>query len=178
MGIKREITTIKPAKKQRKQQEKQRAKMGRPTKFDPSSLENVTRMCLLGYTDQQLAKYFDVSVDTIELWKKNRHDFLTAVQEGRENADSHVVKCLLKRALGYEFEEVRTNDLTQEVVTTTKHIAPDVRAAMWWLQNRQPDKWRNTSYVEHSVDEKLSSLMMRAGDRPLLPTQGDVIDVE
>jgi hypothetical protein len=37
-----------------------------------------------------------------------------------------------------------------EVVKTTvrKHVSPDVTACIFWLRNRQPDKWRDRKQRE------------------------------
>jgi len=36
------------------------------------------------------------------------------------------------------------------VVPTTKHYPPDATSAIFWLKNRQRDKWRDKQDVVHS----------------------------
>ncbi|MCI5778287.1 MAG: hypothetical protein MR051_00460 [Lentisphaeria bacterium] len=43
--------------------------------------------------------------------------------------DDQVEDALLRRAVGYEDE-------------SGKSVPPDVRAAMYWLENRRPDRWK------------------------------------
>lgn len=53
---------------------------------------------------------------------------------------------LLKKALGYDYEETRTefSDKTGEkTVTTSHHVSPDVRALTFWLKNRCPNRWQD-----------------------------------
>lgn len=58
----------------------------------------------------------------------------------REATDFAVEDALLKRALGYKTEETRESDKNGgESVTTTKEVAPDVRAALEWLKCRSAD---------------------------------------
>ncbi len=64
-----------------------------------------------------------------------------------------VERALLRRALGFQQQELFTEELydkaTGEVLETakrrvvTKEILPDVRALLFWLKNRRPDRWRD-----------------------------------
>ena len=62
--------------------------VGRPTEYDPSKNEMVTKFCMLGATDQELADFLEVSVATIYVWKVNHKDFLEAIKAGKEEADA------------------------------------------------------------------------------------------
>lgn len=74
--------------------------------------------------------------------------------ESSNDSDLKVEKALLKRALGYSRREIYREEIvdrktglpTGEVRkrTVLKHIPPDVRAAMLWLQNRRPDRWKSS----------------------------------
>lgn len=61
----------------------------------------------------------------------------------RAATDFRVEDALLKRALGYKTEEIRKSGKNgEDRVTTTKEVAPDVRAALEWLKCRSAD-WRS-----------------------------------
>ena len=63
----------------------------------------------------------------------------------KEVADARVESALYKRAIGYEYTETSKEvgpDGTK-TKTTTKQVAPDVTAQIYWLNNRRPDRWRN-----------------------------------
>lgn len=53
---------------------------------------------------------------------------------------------MLRRALGYEMEEVR-QEIDEaghkKMVKLTKTVLPDVTAQIFWLKNRRPDLWRD-----------------------------------
>ena len=53
---------------------------GRPTLFKEEYLEQAYKLCLLGATDADLADFFGVDEDTINLWKRTHKDFYP--QEG------------------------------------------------------------------------------------------------
>ena len=62
---------------------------------------------------------------------------------------------MLKRALGYEYEEIKmiaTESGGKRVEKTRKQVLPDVGAQIFWLKNRKPKEWRDKQEVEHSGD--------------------------
>ncbi|CAI3601335.1 hypothetical protein CNEO2_2630002 [Clostridium neonatale] len=69
--------------------------------------------------------------------------------------DIQVENALLKRALGYKYDEVtkELNEDTGELEVTkvvTKEVQPDTTAQIFWLKNRKPEDWRDRKEVEHS----------------------------
>ncbi|MDU9695158.1 helix-turn-helix domain-containing protein [Priestia aryabhattai] len=118
-----------------------------------------------GLTDEQIAHNVGVSRSTLNDWKKRYPDISDALKKGKEVVDLQVENALLKRALGYEYEEVtqesQWNEKTNkyELVITKlvkKRQAPDTTAQIFWLKNRRPDKWRDKQDVEHTGDMDLN----------------------
>lgn len=105
-----------------------------------------------GLTDEQIAQNMGISTSTLYEWKKKHNEFSESLKRGKEVVDIQVENALLKRALGYKYEEV-----TQEraidpktgksglVVTkiVTKEVQPDTTAQIYWLKNRKPEQWRD-----------------------------------
>ena len=56
-----------------------------------------------------------------------------------------VEAALLRRALGYEVTEERTEDSEKgmKTVAATKHVPGDISAMGLWLKNRCPERWRD-----------------------------------
>lgn len=131
--------------------------MARPTKYKKEYNEQAYELCLLGYTDKELAKYFEVNKDTIQKWKKKYKEFSDSVKAGKDAADGKVAKSLYKRALGYMYDETIKeveNGKLKVTKVVTKEQAPDAGAALNWLKNRQPEKWRDKQDLQISGDEK------------------------
>ena len=131
------------------------AKVGRPTKFDRKMLDQVEKLCMLGATDKELADFFEISEQTLNVWKQEHPEFRESLKRGKAEADANVASRLYQRALGYEHPEVHVSNYQGEVTLTplTKHYPPDTAAAIIWLKNRQPAKWRDK--VEHDVSGKV-----------------------
>ncbi|MHA2096941.1 MAG: helix-turn-helix domain-containing protein [Candidatus Hodarchaeales archaeon] len=127
--------------------------MARPTKYKKEYNEQAYELYLLGCTDKEVADFFEVSEVTINTWKKKHAGFLKSLRDGKLIADGKAAKGLHKRATGYNYTETTREDRNGElkiVKTVDKEQAPDAGAALSWLKNRQPDKWRDKKDVEHS----------------------------
>lgn len=132
---------------------------GRPTKYDPSYAELARNYCLLGATNPDLARMFDVSVTTIDNWLVEHPQFLGAVKEGREEADAKVARSLYERATGYKHPAVKifmpANSAEPVYAPYEEHYPPDTAAAFIWLKNRRATQWRDKQEVEHTASDDL-----------------------
>lgn len=130
-------------------------KDGRPTKYKEELNETVYKLCLLGLTDNELADFLEIDVSTLNRWKLEYPNFKESIKSGKEIADSKVVAKLYERAIGYEHDEdkIFNNNGEPLVVPTKKHYPPDPTAAIFWLKNRQPSKWRDKQEQEISVGQ-------------------------
>lgn len=129
---------------------------GAPTKYKKEYAELAYKFCLLGATDEELAMLLDVRKSTINNWKKTHKDFLDSLKKGKAVADANVADRLFQRALGFEHdsEEIKVVDGKVVRVGIRKIYAPDPTAAIFWLKNRQPGKWRDKQEVDHTTNGK------------------------
>ena len=99
-----------------------------------------------GLTDEQIAGNMGVSRSTLNSWKDRYPDILDALKKGKEIVDRQVENALLKRALGYEYEEIKEKyefgELSERTITK-KQVVPDTTAQIFWLKNRKPKDWRD-----------------------------------
>lgn len=114
-----------------------------------------------GCTDIQVAKELGVSEKTIYNWRNKYVTDLQAIYNAKRNVDQMVEAALLRSALGYSHPEEKIFCAFGEVtrVKTVKHYPPDVRAAQYWLNNRNPDRWKNRVTVDQG--EHLNRLAER-----------------
>ena len=123
---------------------------GRPSMYKEDYADQAYKLCLLGHTDEELAKFFKVSETTINNWKKEHKEFYLALKEGKEIADANVAASLYRRANGYSHPDVDIKVIDGQIVQTelTKYYPPDATSAIFWLKNRQPKKWRDKQVTE------------------------------
>ena len=109
-----------------------------------------------GLTDEQIAKNIGISRASLYEWKKKEVDIFDALKKGKEVIDFEVENALLKRALGYEYEEeiYENGILTKKV---KKQVAPDTTAQIFWLKNRKKEQWREKVEVV-KTDEDLQNI--------------------
>lgn len=129
--------------------------MARPTDYRQEYAEQARKLCLLGFTDKQLAVFFGVNESTINRWKDKYPEFCKSIKSGKVIADTQVVESLFNRATGIEVTEVEVRDDGKKKVkrVTKRLIPPDTTAQIFWLKNRQPELWRDKPTVENSVQE-------------------------
>ena len=110
-----------------------------------------------GLTDEQIAEKIGIHRDTLNEWKKKYPDISDTLKKGKEVVDLQVENALLKRALGYEYEEIskkyESGTLTEKKVTINQ-VIPDTTAQIFWLKNRRPDKWKDKQDVQVSGELK------------------------
>lgn len=102
----------------------------------------------LGLTDEQIASNLGIGVSTLYKYRGQHEELVEALKAGKEVVDLQVENALLKRALGYQYDEV-TIEGGQETKRVTKQMAPDVTAQIFWLKNRKPGDWRDKRDVKH-----------------------------
>lgn len=90
-----------------------------------------------------------ISRSTLKEWRKRFPAISAALKKGKQVADANVESALYRAACGYEYQETTvevTNGATgaERTVTrtVTRHMPPNATAAIYWLNNRRPDRWR------------------------------------
>lgn len=127
---------------------------GRPSRYKPEFAEQAKKLCKLGMIDKELAEFFGVSEQTLNAWKKAHPEFLESLKGGKALADAEVAAKLFHRATGYEHPDSDIKVINNKVVITpmVKHYPPDTTAAIFWLKNRQPKKWRDKPEADSDDD--------------------------
>lgn len=116
-----------------------------------------------GLTDEQIAHNIGINRQTLYGWKKKYDDINDALKRGKEVIDRQVENALLKRALGYQYDEVTkemVEDGTGRMAVTkivTKEVHPDTTAQIFWLKNRKPNEWRDKKETELSGGLELNN---------------------
>ena len=123
-----------------------------------------------GLTNEQIAHNMGISRKTLQEWIKKYGDIGDTLKRSKEVVDLQVENALLKRALGYRYDEI-TIENGIETKRVTKEVIPDTTAQIFWLKNRRPDKWRDKQDLQVSgaletEQSKLDDLIrqMRGGD--------------
>ncbi len=132
-------------------------------RLDESTAKTLCQLALFGHTNAEMAKVFGISEATLARRLREQHaeaettggqSVLTDLKKAREVADAEVVQSLFRRATGFRLGKM--------------YYPPDTTAAIFWLKNRQPDRWRDVQRTETQVELKKLPPMLNIvieGDR-------------
>lgn len=123
--------------------------------LDPDGLLLLEGWARDGLTDEQIAGNVGITATTLYEWKNRFPEISEALKKGKEVVDIQVENALLKRALGYDYQEQRIEKSEKDgtkIIQTIKHVPADTTAQIFWLKNRRPDKWRDKPEVPGDSD--------------------------
>jgi hypothetical protein len=103
----------------------QKAFPRRTCKFNERVASKIIELCEEGKTDEQIAAIIGVTPRTLWYWKTKNPDLKEDMRAAKLDADSLVEATLLQKALGWN------------------GLPPDTTSIIFWLKNRQPEKWRD-----------------------------------
>ena len=128
-------------------------KGGRPSKYKSEYAETAQKLCAMGgFTDLQLAKWFEVNVDTIYQWKLRHPEFAEALKVGKAETDDLIERATVAGISGY-YVTVDEMDRFGNVKQLRKWIPGNPHAGMKWLAARRPELYR-----ERKEDKRILSM--------------------
>ena len=131
--------------------------------LEPDNLILLESWARNGLTDEQIASNMGINVATLYTWKNKYDEISESLKRGKEVVDTLVENAMLKRALGYEYEEVSEKyekGIMTERKVTKKQVVPDTTAQIFWLKNRKASTWRDRAQVDSEKEfEKVDKLI-------------------
>ena len=141
--------------------------MGRPSKYDSEvkpHLDEIQKAVEAGATDKEIADAFGLSVSTIYDYKKKYPDFSRAFARGRKRIVFEIKGALLKKALGFEYEEEkrvgRKDKSGENIVLVEKYkryCVPSETAAAMLLRNYD-ENWRDNDKASAEIRRQEADL--------------------
>ena len=136
----------------------------RPSKWGAEIQKQIKFLAKKGFTDAEIGKAIGVATRTIGNWKEKHPEFFKQLKGWKDEADEKVERALYERATGFTCKEDKvfcSKDGEVTVVPTEKHYAPDPVSCIFWLKNRQPDKWREKH--ELGLDKETAKFIFNIG---------------
>ncbi len=144
------------------------------------------------FSKSEIANRMGISPSTLNEWCDKYEEIDEAIRTTKEIVDYQVENALLKAALGYKTKEIKVtvgkkviNGETVEMLkeTTVKEVAPNVNAAIVWLNNRKFDDWKRNrdKIVEIDPDDNQVTITINRGAKKAIEVlddeDGDEIEV-
>lgn len=137
--------------------------MARPSKYDTEIKPHLDEICKAveaGATIEEIAQAFGISASTIYKYKAEKKEFAEAFARGRAKVIFDIKAALLKKALGYEYQEKKQyikKDESGENVTyteiTTRHQSPSETAGAMLLRNYDKD-WLDKDAISTAMKQQ------------------------
>lgn len=128
------------------------SKPGPKERYRKEFCEMANRFALLGMTHKEMAECFEIRESTFYNWFNKYPEFKEAIKQGGREANSRVAASLYKRA-----------------------IEGDNTAAIFFLKNRERDKWADRIVNEHKQEKPFEMKITIEG--PKQQAEGALIDV-
>lgn len=113
-------------------------------------LPQILKLVSYGLTVDEIADCLGIGRTTFYRYREKYSWLEETFQRGALECSVKVVDSLYKRAVGYEIEEVETQEYENKkgeinirTRRSTKHFPPDVGAAIFWLKNRRKEDWKD-----------------------------------
>jgi hypothetical protein len=121
-------------------------------KYKSRMLPKIFKMASEGALDWQIAHALDVNIHTFSFWVKTKPEVVLTLEKARQPIIKIHEEALSKRALGFEYEEVKVEKrgIKECVTKTKKMMPPDVKALIFYLKNRDSKRWKDVQKV--SID--------------------------
>lgn len=111
-------------------------------------LSEIRDWCMKGKINEEMCVLLSISPDSWYTYMKEHNELNDTVTAGKFIIDNRVENAVLKTALGFEYEEIKTiieedrNGKKRTRIEKTKKYMPlNPTAQAFWLKNRKKDEW-------------------------------------
>jgi len=141
--------------------------VGRPSKYETEvkpHLKEIKNAVASGATVEEIADAFGIAASTLHKYKAEKKELKEAFARGRKIIVFEIKAALLKKALGFEYEEEkrvgRKDKSGENIVLVEKYkrySAPSETAAAMLLRNYD-DNWRDNDKASAEIRRQESDL--------------------
>ena len=126
-----------------------REKPKRSKRYAKAMCELAEKVAKLGATDKEIADVLDITVRQLYRFRNQHPEFAEALKVGKDVADERVERALFHRAIGFTVKREKLFNNGDHVIRAEyeEEVLPDVTASLAWLNNRQPDRWRQNRHL-------------------------------
>ena len=111
-------------------------------------LAEIRNWCMKGRTNEEMCELLGISPDSWYTYVKDHDELNIIVSAGKALVDNQVENAVLKLALGFEYEEIKTTieedhngKKRTRIEKTKKYMPPNPTAQAFWLKNRKKEEW-------------------------------------
>jgi hypothetical protein len=140
------------------------AKVGRPSDLDNKVVnDKIMEAARLGMRDVDIAEMIGITQRSLDRWKQRNKEFSLSLKLNKLQADREVENSMYMNALGHTkkvVEQVNSDEGVVELVKE-KYFPPHPTSGIFWLKNRQPEKWRDKVEIDQKSEH---TIILNTGD--------------
>jgi hypothetical protein len=114
-------------------------KRGRKSAFRPEYILIAKACARFGAIEDEIASELNIGPATLDRWKQKYPEFRCALKAGKDAFDDRVERSLYQLAIGWNGQP------------------PNTTAAIFWLKNRRPDRWRDVQQFDQAIGHYMIS---------------------
>jgi len=140
--------------------------MERPSKFEThvvSRFSEIREWCQEGLTNEQMCEKLGIHPASWYEYANKYPIFSELITWGKSVTNTRVENSLLKAAMGYEYQEIKTvveedknGKKRTRIEKVMRHMPPNPTAMVFWLKNRAPNEWNDRREI--IIDTKAAEL--------------------
>ena len=134
--------------------------MGRPSKYETHVkpyIKDIRKWVKAGATDEEIAKGLGVALSTLSSYKNQFSELSEAFARGRVNVVLDIKAAMLKKALGFTYEEKKQyikqgedGEKTQYTEINQRYCVPSETAGAMLLRNYDPN-WKDRDSISNEM---------------------------
>ncbi len=132
---------------------------GRKSKYEEyvrPRLEDIKKWAESGATEKEISTALGIALSTFSDYKTKYSELTDALRTGRQKVVLDIKAALLRKALGFEYEEkrgVQKNGQTANVEIFKRYSPPDTTAAAMLLRNYDTE-WKDKDTITNDMKQQ------------------------
>lgn len=133
---------------------------GRPVKYEGEKTDRDVFEFASTYPviDRQIAEFLEISLSTLSEWKNKYPSFSESLNSAKQIINQKVEAALFKKAVGFREKESKVFCHEGMIIAEEfeKVYPPDSTAMIFWLKNRDPNRWKDKREDEAKKEDEQS----------------------
>ncbi|MCP3776563.1 transposase [Paenibacillus sp. MZ04-78.2] len=163
--------------------------MERPSKFETHVLPRLTEIqewCQEGLTNEQMCEKLGIAPASWYEYASKHPMFAELINWGKSVTIARVENSLLKTAMGYEYEEIKTiveedknGKKRTRIEKVKRHQPPNPTAMIFYLKNRAPNEWNDRREIvvdTKALEQQRKQLFLDMIEADVIEAEGEMLE--
>jgi len=115
----------------------------------------LTKLVQLGLTNKEIAEVYGLTEQDFASFLAKNEQVRNIITQTRMRPNFLVESALFKRAVGFRAQEVTFQE-DKPIKVLVREVFPDVTAQIFWLKNRDPERWKDVMDINISLRDRMA----------------------